>query len=305
LAMRALLVALLAAHAAGLQPTTAATGAPIGALRQLRSPAVTMLAKSKRRQARKAKKDGVQPPAPELPLQSPAVPPPSAETAMAPPTFDAPLEIPTSADGLQDLRGAFVQDTTQIANVLPSFDDFRRRDALDADEAVEEGRRVRERASAPAPPLSPAEQVRERAMNLLAFDNIDDRPVNEDPYDLTAKLLGRGLPSKAGAYINPYIQIGHLLLLVTLLLSTLISYPGFPLTEVPDEYRALLFQGLAITYTINAGAAIYARGIAAAKEEPVGFWQAKVFLLGGIALGELVQAVPEPETRFPNQRKRR
>ena len=32
----------------------------------------------------------------------------------------------------------------------------------------------------------------------------------------------------------------------------------------------------------------------ASKEEPVNFWFAKVFLLGGLALGELSEAVPTP-----------
>jgi hypothetical protein len=71
-------------------------------------------------------------------------------------------------------------------------------------------------------------------------------------------------------------------------------YPGFPLTETPDEYRRLLFEGLGITYLVNTAVALYARGIAVAKEEPVGFWMAKCFLFGGLALGELAQAVPEP-----------
>ena len=63
---------------------------------------------------------------------------------------------------------------------------------------------------------------------------------------------------------------------------------------MPDEYRALLLQGLAITYVVNAAVAVYARGIAEAKQQPVAFWSAKCFLLGGLALGELSEAVPEP-----------
>jgi hypothetical protein len=55
-------------------------------------------------------------------------------------------------------------------------------------------------------------------------------------------------------------------------------------------------QGLGITFLINAAAAVYSRGIAEAKEQPVVFWLIKVFLLGGLALGELKEAVPEPAT---------
>ena len=51
--------------------------------------------------------------------------------------------------------------------------------------------------------------------------------------------------------------------------------------------------GLLITFAINALAAASARGIAARKQQPVLFWMAKVLLFGGLALGELAQAVPE------------
>lgn len=77
---------------------------------------------------------------------------------------------------------------------------------------------------------------------------------------------------------------------------------GFPLTQVPDEYRALLKEGLVITYVVNAATAVYSRGIAAAKQEPVGFWFGKIFLLGGLAFGELKQIEPMPEKRYPNQK---
>ena len=56
---------------------------------------------------------------------------------------------------------------------------------------------------------------------------------------------------------------------------------------VPDEYRALIKEGLAINYVINAAAAVYSRGIAERKQEPVNFWTAKIFLFGGLALDEL------------------
>ena len=95
-----------------------------------------------------------------------------------------------------------------------------------------------------------------------------------------------------------------MLLLLTLVLATAVSYPGFPLTEVPDEYRVLLAEGLGLTFLVNAAAAVYARGIAEEKGQPPAFWTAKVFLLGGLALGELKSAVPAaPKPKFPNQRR--
>ena len=79
-------------------------------------------------------------------------------------------------------------------------------------------------------------------MDLLTFDTIDDRPVDEEPYDWTARVIGQGLPTKAGVYPLPYLYAGHGLLLICLLISCLINYPGFPLTEVPEEYQSLLLQ---------------------------------------------------------------
>ena len=147
----------------------------------------------------------------------------------------------------------------------------------------------------PAPPATPQEAVQERILELLSFDTIDDRPENEEPYDYTARFIGRGLPNKAGVYLLPYIQSGHMLLLGSLLLSSIVSYPGFPLTEVPDAFRAILLQGLGITYLFNLGCAVYCGGIAEKKQEPVLFWRVKCFLLGGLALGELTEAVPMPQ----------
>ena len=201
----------------------------------------------------------------------------------------------------------FVEDTSMLP--LPTFDQFAARDrqqTADASAAAAaDDRRSRARGSTPEPPKTSQEVARDRILSLLAFDDIDERPEGEEVYDWTARFIGRGLPNNAGAYILPYLQSGHLLLLGVLWLCTLISYPGFPLTEVPDEYRALLLQGLGLTFLVNTATAAYALLVAApAKEEPAVFWALKCFLLGGLALGELTQAVPEPKAeRYPNQRR--
>ena len=59
-------------------------------------------------------------------------------------------------------------------------------------------------------------------------DQIDDRVERSDEaaYDNTARILGRGTASVGGAYILPYLQSGHMLLLGVLLLASTISYPG-------------------------------------------------------------------------------
>jgi len=237
--------------------------------------------RAERRARRKAKRAGGQVPV-------------AAPLPVAPPVV-APVESFSP-------EAALVEDATAVP--LPSFDDFRRRDAEAAAAVARsdlpaastrdgfgwgaDGPLNGGGGGAPAVP-SAAEKV----MELLSFDSIDERPAGEEPYDATARLIGRGLPNKAGAYVLPYLQTGHMLLLGVLLLSSSVSYPGFPLTEVPDEYRDLLHQGLLITFAINALAAASARGIAARKQQPVLFWMAKVLLFGGLALGELAQAVPE------------
>ena len=59
-------------------------------------------------------------------------------------------------------------------------------------------------------------------------DQIDDRVERSDEaaYDNTARILGKGKASQGGAYLLPYLQSGHILLLGVLLLASTISYPG-------------------------------------------------------------------------------
>jgi len=195
-----------------------------------------------------------------------------------------------------ELEPVYGEGSASISDSLPSFDDFRRRDEqLAASKAANNGFS----ATVASLPKNNAQAAREKLMELFTFDRIDERPVNEEPYDLTARLIGRGLPNKAGVYFLPYLQSGHMLLIGVLLLSSLVSYPGFPLTQVPDEYRTLLLQGFGITYVLNLACAVYARGIAERKQQPLNFWFIKVLLLGGLALGELTDAVPD----FPSKAK--
>ncbi|KAL1519480.1 hypothetical protein AB1Y20_022999 [Prymnesium parvum] len=290
--------ALLAAHATALHAPPQLRVALTAARCALPRPPM-MLAKSSRRAARRAKKsESRAPPPPPAASPAPLAPPPPVggsppPSPAAPPPPAAEEEVLVS----DDLSKAFVRGKETIADVLPSFDDFRKRDEL----------RAREQAARPPLDLPPTrgsyktreaddakETMQDKVMAMLTFDGIDDRPINEDPYDFFDRLIGKGLPNKAGVYTLPYLQTGHMLIILVLLLSSLVSYPGFPLTEVPDEYRALIGQGLGITYLINTAAAFYSRGVAKEKEQPVTFWFVKIFLLGGLALGELKEAVPDP-----------
>ena len=81
----------------------------------------------------------------------------------------------------------------------------------------------------PMPVSAPAAQTtQEKLFELLSFDKIDDRVEKSDqaPYDMTARLIGRGVASTGGAYLLPYLQSGHMLLLGVLLLCSIVSYPG-------------------------------------------------------------------------------
>ena len=223
---------LLAAPAAALAPGAAFARAsePL-----FRARLCTMAANSdsearraERRARRKAKRSMSQSSA-DTPTGAAATTPPPPEVMSLPspsPTPYSPVEFESSAP--------LVEDTPAVP--LPSFDDFRRRDA---DAAAARGvTPISAAATGGTAPSAPyrGETAAERLMELLSFDTIDERPPNEDPYDATARLIGRGLPNKAGAYLLPYLQSGHMLLLGVLLLSSSISYPGFPLTEVRDSF---------------------------------------------------------------------
>mmetsp|Transcript_143433 Transcript_143433/g.267331 ORF Transcript_143433/g.267331 Transcript_143433/m.267331 type:complete len:303 (-) Transcript_143433:91-999(-) len=161
------------------------------------------------------------------------------------------------------------------------------------EEAVRDVRRMKELIKIDPSTLSPAERVK-RQMELLTFGDIGVPTLDEqDPYDPISRFAGRGRETKQGILFLPYLQSGHLLLLGILLLCSLIDYPGFPLTQVPEVYREQILKGIGFTYLINLGCAFYSGGIARRKEEPVGFWFGKILLFGGISLGELTLAVPD------------
>lgn len=114
-------------------------------------------------------------------------------------------------------------------------------------------------------------------------------------YDLTSAIIGTGSPNKQGVYVLPYLQSGHFLLLLIVLLCTFVYYPGFPLTELDDSLRTLLKRGLALTYVVNAGLAVLAYKDATKRGQPASFWALKTAFFGNIALNELRRNVPMEE----------
>lgn len=293
-------------------------------------PLVHMGGQKSRRRAKRREGDRPPRPAAQTPEATRVDPPDvaaaradSAPTPLAvPPTPASPIDYdPALAEQDRALQAAFVRD--DFADTLPTLEDFSRRDAGKSRRAARRAKAAQV-ASPPTAPLrepplaSPGSSAAddtvprrpsaspktgaERTFELLSFDTIDERPAAEESYDLLDKILGKGVANKADAFYLPYLQTGHVFMLLVLLLACSVTYPGFPLTQVPADYRELLQQGLAVTFVVNTGCAWYSRGVAAKKRESVWFWMVKCFLLGGLALGELVNAVPDPAKAAPTRR---
>lgn len=109
----------------------------------------------------------------------------------------------------------------------------------------------------------------------------------EGEYDITSAIIGTGRPNKQGVYVLPYLQSGHILLLLVVLLATFVYYPGFPLTELDDTVRVSLKRGLLLTYGLNSVLAVLAFRDAKKRGQPPAFWSLKTALLGNIAFNEL------------------
>lgn len=114
----------------------------------------------------------------------------------------------------------------------------------------------------------------------------------EGEYDLASAIIGTGQPNKQGVYLLPYLQNGHILLLLIVVVCTFVYYPGFPLTEFGEGIRDGLKKGLAATYLLNAALAVLAYRDAKKRLQPQLFWAFKTALLGNLALSELRASAP-------------
>jgi len=108
-------------------------------------------------------------------------------------------------------------------------------------------------------------------------------------YDAVSAVLGESGQSFLGI-ATPYLQAGHVILLLTSLIGAFVEYPGNPLTEFPTEIRDFLKTSIAIVLAINAVLVAMAVPLAAEKNQPVPLWAVKTFLLGGISFDELNRA---------------
>jgi hypothetical protein len=90
------------------------------------------------------------------------------------------------------------------------------------------------------------------------------------------------------------LQVGHFIGSLAIVLMSFVQYPGFPLTNLPDELRSSLQGGLGVIYLINTVLAVVAAGSAPSRNQSAILWAAKTFAVGGIAYDQLMQ-IPTPE----------
>lgn len=220
------------------------------------------------------------------------------------------MEVSTEATGVEAVDPS-VDDTLQMPNEsrlqLPDLPSGargvrrrRRRKLAEAAAAAEteNGEEVK------ALPLSEIERLTvayraggDKARELVSKIEVEPNFMFRDgqadgEYELAAAIIGTGKANKQGLYVLPYLQSSHMLLLSVILLGTFVYYPGFPLTEGSDELRGLCRLGLALTYTVNFGLAVYSFAEAKRRKQPPSFWFFKVALLGNIALQELRSNAP-------------
>lgn len=90
------------------------------------------------------------------------------------------------------------------------------------------------------------------------------------------------------------LQVGHFIGALGVVLMAFVEYPGFPLTNLPDQLRGSLQGGLATIYLVNTVLAVFAAISAPSRNQPSLLWGAKTFAVGGIAYDQLMQ-IPTPE----------
>lgn len=226
--------------------------------------------------------------------------------------IDAPLEVPEVVSNNEIALSD--DETLPVANEgklkLPDRKDFKRKRKPRKSQIVEPST-VSESDESDPERMSSA-KIREltaayRRGGVDAQPIIDQLEKNPDlmiqtgnpegEYDLTSAIIGTGRPNQQGVYLLPYLQSGHILLLIIILLCTFIYYPGFPLTELDDSIRSALERGLIITFTFNAFLSLFSYSEAQKRDQPALFWTFKTAALGFLALQELKANAPLKENK--------
>ena len=124
------------------------------------------------------------------------------------------------------------------------------------------------------------------------FADADESFFEPEAYGTVSALLGEGSAVFLGIFPSGPLQVGHAIGALTLLLMATVQYPGFPLTNLPSEWRQALQLGLATTYTINVVLALYFVLLtqqAAQRGQSSAVWMSKIIAVGGLALDQLLQ----------------
>lgn len=125
-------------------------------------------------------------------------------------------------------------------------------------------------------------------MEAQPFADADDSFFEEEAYNTVSALLGERAKPFLGIPTGP-LQVGHFIGALGIILMAFVEYPGFPLTNLPTPIRDALAGGLGTVYAINTILAVLAVFKAQERGQPVPFWFAKTFTVGGLAYDQLTQ----------------
>jgi len=123
----------------------------------------------------------------------------------------------------------------------------------------------------------------------------------EEEYGVVSILLGENAKSFIGIPLGP-LQIGHFFGSLAIFLMAFVSYPGFPLTNLPSPLRGAFQGGLGTVYAVNFVLAVLSTFQAGERGQPKLLWAMKTFTIGGLAYDQLTQI---PTTAQIEERKAR
>jgi len=141
-----------------------------------------------------------------------------------------------------------------------------------------------------------------RLLEQQPYADADDSLFEKEAYTTVSALLGEGSKPFLGIPTGP-LQVGHFIGSLGIILMAFVTYPGFPLTNLPTPLRDFLQAGLAVTYTINLVLAVVAAFKAGERDQSAFLWGAKTFSVGGLAYDQLTQLPTIEEAEQAKSRK--
>lgn len=219
------------------------------------------------------------------------------------------------------VSGGQADDGTQLEDFFDSREFLQRKREKQLEDASKEGK-----PSSAVPTKKKIKRSDIKAYTkLLEMDPIadeDDSYFEDEGIDVISALLGDVEPgvgndsdesaNKSGKKVQKRtsflgigsgpLQVGHTFGALSVILCAFVEYPGFPLTNLPDQLRGALQGGLATIYLINAVLAVFAFMEAPSRNQPSILWGMKTFAVGGIAYDQLMQ-IPTPDELVERARK--